>query len=92
MNKILIEINNDKNIIKLFKTFKINIYKITYKANIIQIKVDKKDLNKIIDEVFAELKPESMKDMGRTVKEIAARTAGRADMSQVSAIVKSKLQ
>ena len=49
-------------------------------------------LNKIIDEVFAELQPSTMKDMGRTVKEIGARTAGRADMSQVSAIVKSRLQ
>ena len=54
--------------------------------------LDEAALNKIIDEVFAELKPESMKDMGRTVKEIGARTAGRADMSQVSAIVKSRLQ
>lgn len=50
------------------------------------------ELNKIIDEVFNELKPESMKDMGRTVKEIGSRTAGRADMSQVSALVKSRLQ
>ena len=50
------------------------------------------ELNKIIDEVFAELNPESMKDMGRTVKEIASRTAGRADMSQVSALVKERLQ
>lgn len=50
------------------------------------------ELNKIIDEVFAELNPESMKDMGRTVKEIGSRTAGRADMSQVSALVKERLQ
>lgn len=54
--------------------------------------LDETALNKIIDEVFAELKPETMKDMGRTVKEIGSRTAGRADMSQVSAIVKSRLQ
>ena len=33
-----------------------------------------------------------MKDMGRTVKEIGTRTAGRADMSQVSALVKARLQ
>ena len=50
------------------------------------------ELNKIIDAVFEELQPSTMKDMGRTVKEIGSRTAGRADMSQVSALVKARLQ
>lgn len=48
-------------------------------------------LNKVIDEVFEELKPESMKDMGRVIKEIGARTKGTADMSLVSSLVKQRL-
>lgn len=46
-NKIKIEINNDKKIIKLFKTFKINIYNIKYKNNKINIIINKSDLIKI---------------------------------------------
>lgn len=49
------------------------------------------DLNKIIDMVFDELKPESIKDMGRVMKEVTARAAGRADMSVVSTLVKGRL-
>ena len=49
------------------------------------------ELNKIIDEVFAELKPESIKDMGKVMKEVTARCGSRADMSKVSGIVKEKL-
>jgi uncharacterized protein YqeY len=49
------------------------------------------ELNKIIDEVFAEVKPESIKDMGKVMKEVTARCGSRADMSKVSAIVKGKL-
>lgn len=54
--------------------------------------LSEEELIKIIDAVFEELKPETMKDMGRTVKEIGSRTAGRADMSAVSALVKARLQ
>lgn len=54
--------------------------------------LSEEELTKIIDAVFEELKPETMKDMGRTVKEIGSRTAGRADMSTVSALVKARLQ
>ena len=54
--------------------------------------LSEEELTKIIDAVFEELQPATMKDMGRTVKEIGSRTAGRADMSQVSALVKARLQ
>lgn len=46
-NKTLIEINNDKKIIKLFKIFKINIYDISYTNNKANIIVKKEDLSKI---------------------------------------------
>ena len=54
--------------------------------------LSEEELTKIIDAVFEELQPTTMKDMGRTVKEIGSRTAGRADMSAVSALVKARLQ
>ena len=54
--------------------------------------LSEEELTKIIDAVFEELNPTTMKDMGRTVKEIGSRTAGRADMSTVSALVKARLQ
>ncbi len=53
--------------------------------------LSEEELNKIIDEVFAELKPESIKEMGKVMKEVTARCGSRADMSEVSKIVKSKL-
>lgn len=49
------------------------------------------ELDKIIDEVFKELKPTSMKDMGIVIKTVGAKTKGRADMSQVSSKVKQRL-
>ncbi len=48
-------------------------------------------LNQLIDEVFAELKPESVKDMGKVMKEVTARSQGRADMSMASSLVKKRL-
>ncbi len=53
--------------------------------------LSEEELNKIIDEVFAEVKPESIKEMGKVMKEVTARCGSRADMSEVSKIVKSKL-
>lgn len=49
------------------------------------------ELGKLIDQVFDELKPESIKDMGRVMKEVTARAAGRADMTVVSSLVKERL-
>lgn len=47
---------------------------------------------KIIDEVFTEVKPTSVKDMGKVMKEATAKLKGKADMKEVSTIVKEKLQ
>ena len=49
------------------------------------------ELNKIIDEVFEEVKPESPKDMGKIMKTITPKVKGRADMGKVSSIIKSRL-
>ena len=49
------------------------------------------ELNKIIDEVFDNLKPASIKDMGKVIKEVSNIVGARADMSEVRKIVKEKL-
>ena len=50
------------------------------------------EVNKIIDEIFAEVKPESQKDMGKVMKEAQAKLKGKADMKEVSTIIREKLQ
>lgn len=49
------------------------------------------ELNKIIDEVFEAVKPESTKDMGKVMKELTPQVKGKADMGLVSKIVKEKI-
>lgn len=49
------------------------------------------ELNKIIDEVFEIIKPESTKDMGKVMKELTPKVKGKADMGLVSKIVKEKI-
>ena len=49
------------------------------------------EVNKIIDEIFAEVKPESMRDMGKIMGLANSKFKGRADMGEVSSIIKNKL-
>lgn len=53
--------------------------------------LSKNELNKIIEEQFEILKPTSIKDMGKVIKELSSLVGTRADMSEVSKIVKDKL-
>ena len=46
---------------------------------------------KIIDEIFEEVKPESMKDMGKVMGPAQSKLKGRADMKEVSEIIRGKL-
>ena len=50
------------------------------------------EVSKIIDDIFAEVKPEGQKDMGKVMKEATAKLKGKADMKEVSNIIKEKLQ
>lgn len=50
------------------------------------------DIIKIVDEVVASLGEVCAKDMGRIMKEVMARTQGRADNKMVSDIVRKKLE
>ena len=49
------------------------------------------EVNKIIDEAFAKVNPTSQKDMGIIMKEVTPKVKGKADMGEVSKIIKEKL-
>ena len=49
------------------------------------------EVNKIIDEAFAKVNPTSQKDMGLVMKEVTPKVKGKADMGEVSRIIKEKL-
>lgn len=49
------------------------------------------EVNKIIDEVFDKVKPTSQKDMGLIMKEVTPLLKGKADMKEVSSIIKEKI-
>ena len=53
--------------------------------------LSKDELNKIIEEQFELLNPNSIKDMGKVIKAVSTIVGTRADMSEVSKIVKDKL-
>ena len=59
--------------------------------NYLPEELSKDELNKIIEEQFEILKPTSIKDMGKVIKELSSLVGTRADMSEVSKIVKDKL-
>lgn len=49
------------------------------------------DVNKIIDEAFNKINPEGPRDMGKIMKEVTPLLKGKADMGEVSKIIKEKL-
>ena len=49
------------------------------------------ELNAIIDKVFDEVKPTSMKEMGMVMKTISPLVQGKADMSEVNRLIKERL-
>jgi uncharacterized repeat protein (TIGR04076 family) len=49
------------------------------------------EVNKIIDEAFDVVKPTSQKEMGLIMKEVTPKLKGKADMKEVSNIIKEKL-
>ncbi len=60
--------------------------------NYLPEQLSEEEVLKVIDEIFAEVKPESQKDMGKVMKEANAKLKGKADMKTVSNIIKEKLQ
>lgn len=51
----------------------------------------KEEVDKIINDVFTKLNPTSAKDMGILMKELTPLLKGKADMKEVSTIIKEKL-
>ncbi len=49
------------------------------------------EVDKVIDEIFSTVKPESARDMGRVMKEATARLKGKTDMKMVSTKIKERL-
>ena len=49
------------------------------------------EVNKIIDELFVEVNPESMKDMGKVMAKANDKLKGKADMGLVSQLIKNRL-
>lgn len=54
-----------------------------------QLSID--EVKAIIDEAFNEVKPESMKDMGKLMGMITPKVKGRYDMGEVSKMIKGRL-
>jgi uncharacterized protein YqeY len=50
------------------------------------------DLQKLVDETIAELKPEGMKDMGRVIGAVKAKAGNTADGALIANLVKTSLQ
>lgn len=54
--------------------------------------LSEEEINSIIDDAFQTVNPEGPRDMGKIMKEVQPKLKGRADMKQVSEIIKAKLQ
>ena len=53
--------------------------------------LSKEEVEKVINDIFEEIKPTGPKDMGTVMKEATAKLKGKADMKEVSTIIKDKL-
>lgn len=54
--------------------------------------LSKEEVIKIIDEIFAEVNPTGVKDMGKVMGQAQGKLKGKADMKEVSTIIREKLQ
>ena len=54
--------------------------------------LSKEEVEKIIDEIFAEVQPTGPKDMGKVMGPAQAKLKGKADMKEVSTLIREKLQ
>ena len=59
--------------------------------NYLPPKLSDDEVNKILDEAFSLVNPTSSKDMGKIMKEVSSKVAGRADMSVVSTLIRDRL-
>ena len=60
-------------------------------SNYLPEQLSEDEVKKIIDEIFDEVKPTGQKDMGSVMREATAKLKGKADMKEVSNIIRTKL-
>ena len=53
--------------------------------------LSEEEVNKIIDDIFVEVKPTSIRDMGKIMGIASSKLNGRADKSYISTYIKNKL-
>lgn len=53
--------------------------------------LEEEEIVKILDDVFLEVKPESIKDMGKVMGRVTPLVKGKADMGYVSSLIKNRL-
>ena len=53
--------------------------------------LSEEEINKVIEEIFEEVKPSSIKDMGKVMGLANSKLKGKVDMGIVSSIIKEKL-
>ena len=53
--------------------------------------LSREEVEKILQDIFDVVKPEGQKDMGKIMKEATAKLKGKADMKEVSNIIREKL-
>lgn len=54
--------------------------------------LDESGINAVLDEVFAQVQPQGIKDMGQVMKAVMARLQGQADGKLVNQLVRQRLQ
>ena len=59
--------------------------------NYLPEQLSSEEVNKIIDEIFAEVNPTGPKDMGKIMQQATAKLKGKADMKEVSTIIRERL-
>lgn len=59
--------------------------------NYLPEQLSEEEVKKVIDEIFAELNPTSQKDMGKVMQQATSKLKGKADMKEVSTIIRERL-
>jgi len=58
----------------------------------VPVEMSKEDVSRIVEEAVVSLGASDMKDMGNVMKEVRAKTEGRADGKMISDLVRERLQ
>ena len=59
--------------------------------NYLQEQLTEEEVKDVIEEIFAEINPEGQKDMGKVMQAASSKLKGKADMKEVSTIIREKL-